>query len=53
MKVALVSQEYPPETARGGIGSQTFTKAKGLSSLGHEIFVISRSTDAYRHIIMD
>ena len=41
MKIALVSQEYPPETARGGIGSQTFTKAQGLAALGHEVFVIS------------
>jgi glycosyltransferase involved in cell wall biosynthesis len=53
MKVALVSQEYPPETARGGIGSQTYSKAKGLSSLGHEIFVISRSIDASRHVTID
>lgn len=43
MKVALVSQEYPPETARGGISSQTYTKAHGLAALGHQVFVISRS----------
>lgn len=43
MKIALVSQEYFPETARGGIGTQTFMKAMGLASLGHEIFIISRS----------
>lgn len=43
MKIALVSQEYPPQTARGGIGTQTFLKAQGLSGLGHEIFVVSRS----------
>ncbi len=49
MKIALVSQEYPPETARGGIGSQTYTKALGLAEFGHEIFVISRSTDSERH----
>ncbi len=49
MKIALVSQEYPPETARGGIGSQTYTKAHGLAKLGHEVFVISRSIDAHRH----
>src|SRR5437870_2751120 len=41
MKICLVSQEYPPETARGGIGTQTYTKAKGLSALGHQITVIS------------
>ena len=49
MNIALVSQEYPPETARGGIGSQTLAKARGLSALGHKIFVISRSIDSARH----
>lgn len=49
MKIALVSQEYPPETARGGIGSQTYMKAQGLSSLGHEVYVISRSIHAKRY----
>ena len=49
MKIALVSQEYPPETAKGGIGSQTYAKAKGLSSLGHKVYVISRSIDEERH----
>lgn len=49
MKIALVSQEYPPETARGGIGSQTYVKATGLAALGHEVYVISRSVDAERH----
>lgn len=53
MKIALISQEYPPETARGGIGSQTYTKAYGLSRLGHQVFVISRSIDLDRHEIMD
>ena len=24
MNVCLVSQEYPPETARGGVGTQTW-----------------------------
>jgi glycosyltransferase involved in cell wall biosynthesis len=51
MKIALVSQEYPPETARGGIGTQTFAKAVGLSNLGHQVFVISRSIDLNRHEI--
>jgi 1,4-alpha-glucan branching enzyme len=45
MRIALVSQEYPPETAKGGIGSQTFLKAHGLATLGHEVHVISRSPD--------
>lgn len=49
MKIALVSQEYPPETARGGIGTQTYVKAQGLAAQGHEVFVISRSVDGERH----
>ncbi|MDQ3842595.1 MAG: glycosyltransferase, partial [Bacteroidota bacterium] len=48
MKIALVSQEYPPETAQGGIGSQTYAKAQGLSRLGHQVFVIARSVDGER-----
>ena len=48
MKIALVSQEYPPETARGGIGSQTYAKAKWFSEQGHRVFVISRSLDSER-----
>jgi glycosyltransferase involved in cell wall biosynthesis len=43
VRIALVSQEYPPETAKGGIGSQTFTKAHGLAARGHEVHVISRT----------
>ncbi|MDP8930324.1 MAG: glycosyltransferase family 4 protein [Actinomycetota bacterium] len=49
MRVALVSQEYPPETAHGGIASQTYLKAHGLAALGHEVLVISHSTDHERH----
>src|ERR1044072_7668064 len=48
MKIALVSQEYFPEKARGGIGTQTFIKAQGLAKLGHQIFIIARSNDGHR-----
>ncbi len=48
MRIALVSQEYPPETARGGIGTQTYLKAHGLAALGHEVQVISRSANGKR-----
>ncbi len=40
MKVALVSQSYPP-FGSGGIASQTLAKARGLSTLGHQITVIT------------
>ena len=49
MRIALVSQEYPPETAHGGIATQTFAKARGLAARGHEVHVISHSVDGARH----
>ena len=50
MRVALVSQEYPPETAHGGIATQTRAKAVGLAALGHAVHVISHSVDGRRHV---
>jgi glycosyltransferase involved in cell wall biosynthesis len=43
MRIAFVSQEYPPETAKGGIGTQTYIKASGMARRGHEVIVISRT----------
>ena len=43
MRICLVSQEYPPETARGGIGTQTWHKAHTLARLGHTVHVLSCS----------
>jgi glycogen(starch) synthase len=43
MRICLVSQEYPPETAHGGIGSQTYNKARALAERGHEVHVLSCS----------
>ena len=43
MRICLVSQEYPPETARGGIGTQTWNKAHTLARLGHTVHVLSCS----------
>lgn len=53
MRIVLISQEYPPETSKGGIGSQTYIKAHGLTRLGHEVHVISRSVDLKRHVYRD
>jgi glycosyltransferase involved in cell wall biosynthesis len=53
MRIALISQEYPPETAKGGIGTQTYLKAHGLAALGHEVEVISRTLEAQRSEAMD
>lgn len=41
LRVCLVSQEYPPDTARGGIGTQTWNKARALAALGHRVRVLS------------
>ena len=53
MKICLVSQEYPPETGGGGIGTQTYLKAQGLSELGHEVHVVSASWDSTARIYSD
>jgi len=41
MRICLVSHEYPPETADGGIGTQTWNKAHGLTAAGHTVEVLS------------
>jgi glycogen(starch) synthase len=41
MNICLVSQEYPPETARGGVSTQTWNKARTLADLGHTVHVLT------------
>ena len=41
MNICLVSQHYPPETAQGGVGTQTWNKARALARLGHTVHVLS------------
>jgi glycosyltransferase involved in cell wall biosynthesis len=53
MRIALVSQAYPPETGGGGISTQTYAKAHGLTALGHEVLVICHSADASRRQLRD
>ena len=48
MRIVLVSQEYPPETAHGGIATQTEAKARGLAALGHDVCVLSHSVSGGR-----
>lgn len=45
MRICIVSQEYPPETGGGGIGTQSWLKAQGLTARGHEVHVVSASWD--------
>lgn len=53
MKICLVSQEYPPETGGGGIGTQTYLKAHGLSGRGHDVHVLSSSWDSQARCYQD
>jgi glycosyltransferase involved in cell wall biosynthesis len=53
MKICLVSQEYPPETGGGGIGTQTYLKAQGLTARGHEVHVVSASWDGMARTYRD
>lgn len=48
MNICLVSQEYPPETGGGGIGTYTYYLAKGLVKKGHVVHVVSKSMDQER-----
>jgi glycosyltransferase involved in cell wall biosynthesis len=45
MRIALVSREYPPESAKGGLGTQTYQKAHELARLGNQVHVISEATE--------
>jgi glycosyltransferase involved in cell wall biosynthesis len=45
MRICLVSLEYPPETGWGGVGTQTWVKARGLARLGHDVHVLACSAD--------
>ncbi len=53
MRIAFVSREYPPATAKGGLGSQTFLKARGMAERGHQVYVISQAPDANPRELMD
>ena len=42
MNICIVSSSYPPEGG-GGIGTYTYNLAKGLTELGHKMFVITKT----------
>lgn len=46
MHIALISFEYPPAVAIGGIGTYTFNAARMLAAAGHEISVFAAGTVA-------
>lgn len=43
MRILLVSQEFPPETGWGGIGTYFWSLGRGLVQNGHEVHVLSVS----------
>lgn len=45
MKICFVSQELPPETGWGGIGTHVYNLSIALARLGHDISVVSKSID--------
>ncbi len=49
MRILFVSNEYPPDTGFGGIGTYTAYAARCFSSEGHEVDVICRSADGRAH----
>lgn len=49
MKICLISEEYPPETGWGGIGTHTLNLAHALVDLGHKVQVLSKSVDGKLH----
>lgn len=51
LKICFVSQEYPPETGWGGIGSYVYEIAHALHSLGHTVVILSRGEhgNSYRN----
>ncbi len=53
MHICLVSQEYPPETVRGGVGVQTWNKAHALAALDHSVHVVSCADKSGPRIVTD
>ncbi len=45
MNICFVSQEYPPETAWGGIGTYVHEMARALTERGHRVIVLSRALE--------
>ncbi len=43
LHICYISQEYPPETGWGGVGSYTYEMAHALAGDGHRVIVISRA----------
>jgi glycogen synthase len=53
MNLLYISNEYPPETGLGGIGTYTRHIARGMSARGHSVHVVCRSPDDSKHETTD
>jgi glycosyltransferase involved in cell wall biosynthesis len=53
MRILYISNEYPPETGFGGIGTYTKNAAAGMASLGHDVHVICRSDSGEKRRYVD
>jgi len=50
LRICLVSEEFPPETGWGGIGTHTYNLALALAGTGHSVDVVTKSVDGKRHL---
>jgi glycosyltransferase involved in cell wall biosynthesis len=46
LHIALISEEYPPLTGWGGIGTYTYNLARGLAAAGHRVEVVAGAAQA-------
>jgi glycogen(starch) synthase len=44
MNICFISQEFPPDTGWGGIGTYVYNISRGLAEIGHHVDVITRAT---------
>jgi glycogen(starch) synthase len=51
MRILFISNEYPPDTGLGGIGTYTGHIAEGLALRGHTVQVICRSVSGVNHTL--
>lgn len=50
MRICLISEEFPPETGWGGIGTHTYNLSIALAETGDDVDVVSKSVDGREHI---
>ena len=49
MKIGLVTHEFPPQNANGGIATHFSILAKGLAERGHTVHVVTLNTYSTKH----